>query len=401
MKKIIYCLFGLITIFSFVTNVDAGSISLIGSGSVTVGNRVVVTVKSNNIFAKYSLTSSDSSVLSGGISNATIDTGETTTYTFNARNVGTSTIRLGLIDCAAYDDVGCSGQSLTVRVNPARQLSTDNTLSGLGIDGATLEPEFNKDTLEYTAMLEAGTTKINVTGSASDKYANVSGLGEREVEEGDNNIEVVVTAENGSTKTYIIKATVKEFNPVKIEIGKSEYTVVRNKKNLVLPENYIEKTVKINNEEVPACYSEITKYTLVSLKNSNGKQDWYVKDKDNYTLYKEYKFGSTILYPMELDEIPESYSKSSIEYNKQKINAYQINSDSDYALIYALNVETGEKHIYMYDSKEGTVQIYNDEQVLILKKQSDLYLKTLIGVSIGLVLSIGIMIFISRKKIKK
>lgn len=398
MKKILYCLFGIIVSFVLIDKVSAGSISLSGNGSVTVGNRMVVTVRSNNIFAKYSLTSSDNSILSGGISSSTIDNGETTTYTFTAKNPGTATIRLGLIDCAAYDDTGCDAQSLTVRVNPARQLSTDNTLSSLGIDGTTLSPEFNKDTLEYTAMLEAGITKINITGQASDGYSTVAGLGEKDVEEGDNNIEVVVTAENGSTKTYIIKATVKEYNPIKVSVGKNEYTVVRNKKNLVLPNNYVEKTVKINNEDVPACYSEITKYTLVSLKNDKGKQDWYIKDKNNYTLYKEYKFGSTILYPMELEDIPDGYSKSPIEYNKEKIVAYQLNDDSKYALIYGMNVETGEEHIYMYDSKESTVQIYNDEHVSVLKKESSLYLKALIGVSIGLVLSIGITIFVIRKK---
>lgn len=398
MKKIIFGILVFTLSFLIVDNVNAGSITLNGSGSVTVGNRLIVSVRSNNIYAKYSLTSSDSAVLSGGIAMADIDTGDTTTYTFTAKSPGTVTIRLGMIDCAAYDDSGCSDKTLTVRVNPARQLSTDNTLSGLGIEGTTLSPEFNKDTLEYTAMLEAGVTKINITGQASDGYSTVAGLGEKEVEEGDNNIEVVVTAENGATKTYIIKATVKEYNPIKVDVGKKEYTVVRNKKNLVLPSNYTEKTVKINKEEVPACYGEITKYTLVALKSDKGKQDWYIKDKNNYTLYKEYKFGTTILYPMELDEIPEGYSKSPIEYNKEKIVAYQLNDNSKYALIYALNVETGEKHIYMYDSNEGTVQIYNDEQVLILKEQSNLYLKALIGVSIGLVITIGIVIFISRKK---
>lgn len=401
MKKTIFGTLLFIISFLLIDSVSAGNISLNGAQSVTVGNRLIVSVKSNNIYAKYSLTSSNSSILSGGISLADIDTGDTTTYTFTAKAPGVATIKLGMIDCAAYDDNGCSDKTLTVRVNAARQLSTNNNLSSLGIETLTLSPEFNSDTLEYTAVAEAGTNKINVTGSLADQYASISGIGEKEVVEGDNNIEVVVTAENGSTKTYVIKLTVKEFNPIKVKIGNKDYTVVRNKNNLTPPTNYEEKNVKIKNEEVPAYYNDITKYTIVSLKDDKGVQNWYVKDKDKYTLYKEIKFGMTTLYPMDLDKIPDGYNKTKIKYNKETINSYKTKDSSKYALIYGMNVETGEKHIYMYDSKEDTVQIYNDELINKLQDDNKLYLKILIGLSVGLVLSIGIIIFILLKNKKK
>ena len=41
--------------------------------------------------------------------------------------------------------------------------------------------------------------------------------------------------------------------------------------------------------------------------------------------------------------------------------SYKKNKKSNYALIYGMNVETGKKHIYMYDKEEDTLQIYNDE----------------------------------------
>ena len=251
--------------------------------------------------------------------------------------------------------------------------------------------------------MEAGTEKINVTANVADGNASVSGIGEREVTEGDNNIEVVVTAENGATKTYTIKATVKEFNPIKVKVDKEEYTVVRNKKNLTPPNNYEETSLTINNEEVPAYQNKITKYTIVALKDSKGNQNWYVKEKNNYKLYKEYKFSNTVLYPLELERIPTGYSKTSIKYNDEKIIAYKLNNNSKYSLIYAMNVETGKTNIYMYDSKEDTVQIYNDEHVNKLVSENELYLKILIGVSAGLVLSVGTIIFllIKNKKTKK
>lgn len=404
MKKI---LFSIIVFITCSISVNAGAVDLYASRTnVTVGDSVIITVKTNDAMGKYSLTSSDSSVISGGISEAGFKTpSEQATYTFRSNNPGTATITFTPQNMALYSDDSryTSPSSITIRVNARRQLSTNNNLSSLGIDGVSLNPEFNSDTLEYTVELEAGTEKINVTASVADSNASVSGTGEKEVTEGDNNIEVVVTAENGATKTYTIKATVKEYNPVKVKIDKEEYTVVRNKKNLEPPANYEETTLTINNEEVPAYQNKITKYTIVSLKDSKGNQNWYVKEKDNYKLYKEYKFSNTILYPLELEEIPSGYSKTSIKYNEEKITAYKFKNNSKYALIYAMNVETGKTNIYMYDSKEDTVQIYNDEQVNELVSENELYLKILIGVSAGVVLSIGIIIFllIKNRKLKK
>ena len=400
MKKILFAislfLIGLI-------NVVAAPVDLyVSRKTATIGQSIIVTVKSNDAVGKYSLTSNNGNVLSGSFTGGFQRIGEQATYTFTAKNPGSATITFTPQNMATYsnDSKYTNPSSFAVTIYAPRPLSTNNNLSSLGVDGASLTPEFNKDTLEYTVELEPGTEKINVTANIEDDYASLSGTGEKEVTEGDNNIEVVVTAENGSTKTYKINATVKEFNPVKVKVNNKEYTVVRNKKNLEPPANYEETTIKINEEEVPAYQSKITKYLLVSLKDSNGNQNWYVKEKDNYKLYKEYKFRNTVLYPLELEKIPTGYSKTSIKYNDEKIVAYKLKNSSKYALIYAMNVETGKENIYMYDSKEDTVQIYNDEHVNKLMEENDLYLKILIGLSAGIVLCIGIIIFILIRKKK-
>lgn len=404
MKKL---LFSIIIFITCSISVNAGAVDLYASRTtVTVGDSVIITVKTNDAMGKYSLTSSNSSVISGGINEGGFKTpSEQATYTFRTHNPGTATITFTPQNMALYsnDSRYTSSSSITIRVNARRQLSTNNNLASLGIDGANLNPEFNSNTLEYAVELEAGTEKINVNASVADGNASVSGTGEKEVTEGDNNIEVVVTAENGATKTYTIKATVKEYNPVKVKIDKDEYTVVRNKKNLTPPNNYEETTLTINDEEIPAYQNKITKYTIIALKDSKGNQNWYVKEKNNYRLYKEYNFSNTILYPLELEEIPSGYSKTSIKYNDERITAYKLKNNSKYALIYAMNIETGKTNIYMYDSKEDTVQIYNDEHINELVSENELYLKILIGVSAGVVLSIGIIIFllIKNRKLKK
>ena len=401
MKKI---LFSIILFFMGIISINAAPVDLYASRtSVTVGDAVVITVKSNDAMGKYSLTSSNGGVLSGGIGAAGFKMkGEQATYRFVANSAGTATITFTPQNMALYsnDSKYTTPSSITIRVYNPRPLSTNNKLSSLGVDGVSLSPEFNKDTFEYTVELEPGTEKINVIASLDDGYASLSGTGEKEVTEGNNEIVVTVTAENGSVQNYKINAIVKEFNPVKVKVDGKEYTVVRNKKNLEPPANYEETTIKINEEEVPAYQSKITKYLLVSLKDPNGNQNWYVKEKDNYKLYKEYKFSNTVLYPLELEKIPTGYSKTSIKYNDEKIVSYKLKNNSKYALIYAMNVETGKENIYMYDSKEDTVQIYNDEHVNKLMEENDLYLKIIIGLSAGIVLCIGIIIFILIRKKK-
>ena len=402
MKKIISYFICILTIF-LISNqeVEAGSVSLYASSTyVTVGNTVIVTVSAPDVAGNFSITSSNTNVLSGGSSSEWIE--GTVTFSFYANNPGSATIRLTPIDAADYSG-NEFGESRTINITVAAlrviELSDNNNLASLGIEGANISPEFNSDTLEYTAMLEAGTDKINITASPDDDSASIDGIGEKDVVEGDNEFNITVTAENGASKTYKLKVTVKEYNPVTIKVSNKDYTVVRNKKNLTIPENYEEKTIKIGNEEVPACVGKITKYTLVSLKDSNGKQDWYVKEKDKYTLYKEYKFGSTKLYIMELNEIPSGYEKTTIEYNKEKITAYKNNPDSPYALIYGMNVETGKKNIYMYEEKEGSVQIYNSEFISNkdVSDVSDIYLKLLLATSILLIIS-GVVIIILKVK---
>ncbi|MDD3452731.1 MAG: cadherin-like beta sandwich domain-containing protein [Bacilli bacterium] len=401
---------GFLAFILFQANAIAGTLNIYASTtSTTVGSSVVVTVKAPDLAGKFSITSSNGSVLSGGSSSVFLDQSQVT-YTFAANAAGTATITVTPIDAADYSgNVFTTSKSVTVTVKNkvVVVLSTDNSLSSLGIDGSELSPTFSKDTLEYSVELKPETTSVNINAVTSDDGATISGNGAREVTDGDNRLEIIVTSESGSTRTYVINAKVAEYNPIEIEYNNEKYTVIRKKSSLTAPNNYTETTVKINDEEVPAFKSEVTGYLLIGLKDSKGNSNLYIYDEENktYTLYKEYTFNGIILSPMELNkkDIPKGYSQVKINYNDQEITAYKLTENSDYALIYGMNVETGEKHIYMYNSIEDTVQIYNTEEIKFLKQGLDLYLKIIIGliaVSVILFLTIIIIIFKKAKRNK-
>lgn len=412
MKIVKYLVYTVVLFMLLAFKVDAASVSISSSaGTVVVGNNftINVTVSSDVEAWDFSIgydTSKLRLVSSGletGMRSASLASIHSRSYsiTFKALSSGTASIYVS--DALLYDKndtvLSASRGSRTFTLRTQAEIeasySKNNYLSGLSVDGVTLSPEFNKDTLEYSLELVPETSKININASVEDANSSVEGAGEREVTEGENRLEIKVTAQNGTTRTYVVNATVKEYNPIKVKIDSKEYTVVRKKALLTPPNHYEETTLKISGEDIPAYKGLITKYVIVYLKDESGKTNWYICDNDKYIKYNEYKFGQTILYPLELDSIPTGYKKTTIDYNGEKIVAYKLSKNSKYALIYAQNVETGDKNIYMYDSNEGTVQIYNDEQIKLLSSQNDIYLKILIGLTIGLTISI---VFALKKK---
>lgn len=92
----------------------------------------------------------------------------------------------------------------------AKPLSQNNNLSSLKIDGVNLSPAFSRDTLNYNAgEVDYSVSKLNITAVADDSSSNVKISG-NQLGVGSNTISIVVTAQNGSSKTYKISVTRKK-----------------------------------------------------------------------------------------------------------------------------------------------------------------------------------------------
>ena len=96
--------------------------------------------------------------------------------------------------------------------------SSNNYLKSLSIGTGTLSPEFYRETYEYTVEFGEDINlyelaNIEISAQAEDSRAKVEGAGTIELVEGDNSININVTAENGNVRTY----TVKVVKPAKVE----------------------------------------------------------------------------------------------------------------------------------------------------------------------------------------
>ena len=117
-KRIKYFLFIIFTFMLFQPEVSAGSLSIWASASnVTVGSKVTISVNAKNLAGTFNVTSSNNSVLSGGVTGEWMED-DTYTYTFTAKSVGKVTVTVLATDVADFDtDGGFSGaKSVTLNV---------------------------------------------------------------------------------------------------------------------------------------------------------------------------------------------------------------------------------------------------------------------------------------------
>ena len=88
-----------------------------------------------------------------------------------------------------------------------REKSSNNYLKSLKIEEASLTPEFSKETTSYKANIGKDIEKLKINASAEDDKSKVEISGNEELKEGENTVKIIVTAENGETKTYTITVT--------------------------------------------------------------------------------------------------------------------------------------------------------------------------------------------------
>ena len=102
-----------------------------------------------------------------------------------------------------------SGKVKTYTIVINKAASTDNYLINLDVSKGTLTPTFDKDTTKYTVEVPYEDNVIDVIANAEDEIATITGNGDHELAVGLNTINVNVTAEDGSVRTYEVDVTRK------------------------------------------------------------------------------------------------------------------------------------------------------------------------------------------------
>ena len=374
------------TLFIFLISLDVVNaasdykISL-SATRVSKGKSVSLYIKGNDLIGGFTVSSSNSNVASVSNSSVWIES-NTEVVRINTINNGNATITVKptTISDSTGKDLSLGAKTLTLAVTDAfsNNVKTDNvkksndaSLKSLSIEGISISPEFKSDVMEYKADAEAGTNKIKINAAANDNKANVSGIGEVSVSDGANKLEVIVAAEDGTTKTYVINLTVKEFDPIEVKIKNKKYTVVRKKDDLPEVDLFEEKKIKIGKDEVDGYYNDKLKIYLVGLKDDKGNISMYIYEpEDNsYTLYKWVTVGGVTLYINKPVKVIDNFKKYNTTIKNTDVDIYKLSKRDKIGLIYGINVATGNKGYYVYDKEESTLSRYYNKEVDVVKRK--------------------------------
>lgn len=412
-------LIGLFLMPNLVEAAPTASASCSASSTVTLNNTITVTVRGTSSEAMWHTTLSyDSSKLqyvSGSGLQAISDdfvTGITYTYTFKAVAEGTAYVKTSS-SISDYDgEKAFPTSSCSINIVKAStpsnnngstvKKSSDNNLSSITIEGVNLSPEFSKDVYNYTAQVENDIDKIKIETKTSNNKATVSGTGEKELVEGENKFELVVTAENGATKTYTITIDRKEKDPIEVEIDGVKYNLLRNIKDIEIPEMFEEGTIKIGEDEVPVFKNDKLNYTLVILKDSTGEIHFYNYDNGRYTKFNQVLSDNINFIVLEMEKVPTNYKKVTIDIKGQKVDCYKVSGDSR-LLVYGMNLSTGKKNYYTYDRDEKTLQVFDVDKYeeMLDNTQNNKYLIYGLSAAVLLLFLLNILLASKTRKQKK
>ena len=189
-------------------NNNSGSSSESNTPTFTEVNETVYATGSVNVRSSYSTSSSVIGSLSEG---------DSVTRTGRGSN-GWSRVRFN--GQTAY----ISSQYLTTE--KPEEKSNNKNLSSLSIEPYTLTPEFNPEVTEYTLTVGANVESIDVKAEAEDENATVEITGNDNLLMGDNTIEIKVTAEDETVRTYTINVTKEEGEQLALtELSVTGYTL--------------------------------------------------------------------------------------------------------------------------------------------------------------------------------
>lgn len=367
-----------------------------GQGSVSVGKTVAfsITVPSGSEAWTYSVSWSGNLTLESGDTAPMGFEGDSRTnqLVFRANSTGTGTVSISAGSyCIAGVDYDASGSASVTIVaadkpddsepapaptpsggsstgnNPGVSLSSNSALSSLTVSVGTLTPAFDPAVTEYTLSLPQGTEKLTLTATPSDSNATVQGDGELTLQEGENTLPLVVTAENGDTKTYTVTVQVAQAPTLFLDYNGQRLGVVKDVSQVTPPAGFAPaEPITYSGDTLPIWTDVSGKRTLVYLMDEKtSAQGFYLFSQTTgvQSPYLPILCGSvTYIYtdiPKELSSVP-GLTPATVKAFGQTLNGWTYNDASlkDFCVLYLMD-DAGSYGYYTYDSRAETLQRFS------------------------------------------
>lgn len=406
MKRIIAVLLVCLLLVSATPLVYAASASVsvkADKTTTTVGQNVTVSITYSSSVGIGSFDTAvqyDSSVLEYVSSNDAVNGGagmlkvsyfatsmspdKTYTVKLNFKTKATGSSKVSVSTNLICDDndqsLGTPSGSVTVNVqNPS--LSSNADLTELYISSGSLSPAFSSSVTSYNIVIPYNVTVLTVSAETADKNAKITVEGSKNMQVGKNVRKVIVTAPNGTKKTYTLNITRQEgtgnetgttttpgipaTDASKVTVGEDTLYIAKDLKDVTLPAGFEQVALTVNDTQFPSVQDKSRTVVLLYLTDADGKNGkFYMYDTAAMTFsdftHTQVSTGVyTFLTPDSTVAIPTGFAQTFLKVGEQTITAWSFPDAAmqEYYLVYALS-PTGNKGLYQYDTVEGTFQRY-------------------------------------------
>lgn len=388
-KTFITCTVVFALLLCMTQSVFAAGISVTaGQSSVKVGNTVAftITVPSNTQAWTYQVAWSD---------NLTYVSGDTEPMGFEERNStrnqlifkangeGTGKVWIAggsySIDLQPYDASGSATVTIVSASQPSQgydhddfdddppapSKSSNNALASLTVSAGELTPAFDPTITDYTLSLPLRTNQITFTATPSDSKATVQGDGEVALQGGENKVAVVVTAEDGSAKTYNITVKVAREPTVFFSLNGESLGVMQDTDGVTPPAGFSPTTVPYSGEELPAWTNAAGQMLLYLVNQDTLAAGFYLYDEAEgvQSPYLPIVYGATTYVytgvPAEKESIP-GLTLCDVEAFGHILKGWKYRDASlqDFCVLYLMDAG-GNYGCHTYDSQSGTLQRFS------------------------------------------
>ena len=388
-KTFITCTVVFALLLCMTQSVFAAGISVTaGQSSVKVGNTVAftITVPPNTQAWTYQVAWSDNLTYVSGDTEPMGFEGKNSTRNqliFKANGEGTGKVWIAggsySIDRQPYDASGSATVSIVSASQPSQgydhgdfdddpptpSKSSNNALASLTVSAGELAPAFDPTITDYTLSLPLRTNQITFTATPSDSKATVQGDGEVALQGGENKVAVVVTAEDGSAKTYNITVKVAREPTVFFSLNGESLGVMQDTDGVTPPAGFSPTTVPYSGEELPAWTNAAGQMLLYLVNQDTLAAGFYLYDEAEgvQSPYLPIVCGATTYVytgvPAEKESIP-GLTLCDVEAFGHILKGWKYEDASlqDFCVLYLMDAG-GNYGCHTYDSQSGTLQRFS------------------------------------------
>lgn len=308
----------------------------------------------------------------------------------------------------------------TQQTEPEQEKETEEEtvnldLASLSVSKGELSPVFGAATTNYTVELTNDVKEITVDAKAVDAKATVSGSGKHNLKEGENKIEVKVSA-NDKSKVYTIIVFVEKKPEINIDFNGGKLGIL-SLKSAPKIDGFEEHKLNIDGKEVVGQKKMTTGLILLYIVNDKDERNYYIYDEKKKEITSIYipialygKNYAIVTVPEEVRTM-EGYTFGKVKIGESEIEGLSFKEKTleNYKLVYLMN-DNDEAKLYQFEKTSETLQPYNGTAPIMQKEyealKKDAQMKNiLLYTTIGLgVVSLGLfagLLFMLLKQIQK